>query len=170
MLHWYQWHRWQTFPPFSLALLIPVANLPPVSMIQAANLPPVSTNVSKRNQNIYQIEDFFHLPPASTTPVANLELRISPRIFEKIRNGPYGIIRGLGETDSWKNQKQKISWHCSFKEALDETSNRLIWDFVTWIKTGLCQLIQKGTLTADWKWHRPCLWFLSLSYSRERLA
>jgi hypothetical protein len=33
-------------------------------------------------------------------PLANLELRISPRIFEKIRNGPNGIIRGLGETDS----------------------------------------------------------------------
>ncbi len=32
--------------------------------------------------------------------VVNLELRISPRIFEKIRNGPTGILRGLGETDS----------------------------------------------------------------------
>ncbi len=28
------------------------------------------------------------------------ELRISPLIFEKIKNGPIGIIRGLGETDS----------------------------------------------------------------------
>jgi hypothetical protein len=46
------------------------------------------------------IEDFLHLPPVSLTPVANLELRISPRIFEKIRNGPNGILRGLGETDS----------------------------------------------------------------------
>jgi hypothetical protein len=46
------------------------------------------------------IEDFLHLPPVSTTPVANLELRISPRIFEKIRNDPNGILRGLGETDS----------------------------------------------------------------------
>jgi hypothetical protein len=34
--------------------------------------------------------------------VANLELRISPRIFEKIRNYPKGILRGLGETDSLK--------------------------------------------------------------------
>jgi hypothetical protein len=34
--------------------------------------------------------------------VVHLELRISPRIFEKNRNGPYGILRGLGETDSWK--------------------------------------------------------------------
>ncbi len=36
-------HRRQIFPPVSLVLLIPVANLPPVSMIPAANLPPVST-------------------------------------------------------------------------------------------------------------------------------
>jgi hypothetical protein len=33
------------------------------------------------------------------TPVANLELRISPRIFEKIRNESNGILRGLGDTD-----------------------------------------------------------------------
>jgi hypothetical protein len=58
---------------------------------------------------IFQLENFFHLPPVSLTPVANLELRISPRIFEKIRNGPNGIIRGLGDTDSRKKQKQKIS-------------------------------------------------------------
>jgi hypothetical protein len=31
--------------------------------------------------------------------VVHLELRISRRIFEKIQNGPNGIIRGLGETD-----------------------------------------------------------------------
>ncbi len=37
-----------------------------------------------------------NLPPAS---LANLELRISPRIFEKVRNGSNGVIRGLGETD-----------------------------------------------------------------------
>jgi hypothetical protein len=34
----------------------------------------------------------------SILPTFCLELRISPRIFEKIRNGPKGIIRGLGET------------------------------------------------------------------------
>jgi hypothetical protein len=45
------------------------------------------------------IEDFLHLPPVSLTPVANLKLQISPRIFEKIRNDPNGIFRGLGETD-----------------------------------------------------------------------
>ncbi len=41
--HRYQRHRRQIVTPFSLALLIPVANLPPVSTIPAANLPPVST-------------------------------------------------------------------------------------------------------------------------------
>ncbi len=30
-------------------------------------------------------------------------------------NSPNGILRGLGETDSWKNLKSKISWHCHFK-------------------------------------------------------
>jgi hypothetical protein len=41
-----------------------------------------------------------NLPPVSLIPVVNLELRISPRIFENIRNSPNGILRGLGETDS----------------------------------------------------------------------
>jgi hypothetical protein len=48
------------------------------------------------------IEDFFRLPPVSTTLVVHLELRISLQIFEKIRKGPNGILRGLGETDSRK--------------------------------------------------------------------
>jgi hypothetical protein len=46
------------------------------------------------------IEDFFRLPLVSTTLVVHLELQISPQIFKKIRNGPNGILRGLGETDS----------------------------------------------------------------------
>ncbi len=41
--HRYQRHRRQILPPVSLVLLIPVANLPPVSTIPAANLPSVST-------------------------------------------------------------------------------------------------------------------------------
>jgi hypothetical protein len=47
-----------------------------------------------------------NLPPVSLTPVANLppvvhpDLRISPRIFEKIQNDPNVIIRGLGQGDS----------------------------------------------------------------------
>ena len=43
-----------------------------------------------------------NLPPVLLIPVVNLERRISPRIFEKIRNGPNGILRGPGDTDLWK--------------------------------------------------------------------
>ncbi len=42
---------------------------------------------------IFLIEDFFHLPPVSTTPLVHLELQISPQIFEKICNGCNGILR-----------------------------------------------------------------------------
>jgi hypothetical protein len=68
-----------------------------------------STNQRCPNKiiKIFLLEGFFHLPPVSTTPVANLELRISPRIFEKIRSSPNGIIRSLGETDSRKKPEAK---------------------------------------------------------------
>ncbi len=149
MHHRYQRHRWQIFPPFSLALLIPVANLPPVSTPVAnchlyqrhrrqichrcqrhqwqimatisgcrhlkVNLKAkISIYVNSTTQRcpnkiikIFLLEGFFHLSPVSTTPVANLELRKSPPIFEKIRNGPNGIIRSLGETDSRKKPEAK---------------------------------------------------------------
>jgi hypothetical protein len=61
----------------------------------------------------FLIEEFFQLPLVSNTPVVNLELRISPRIFEKVLNGP-----NVGYTGAWgkliheKNLKLKISWHC----------------------------------------------------------
>ncbi len=38
----------------------------------------------------------------SLTTAINIHSRISPRIFEKIQNGPNGILGGLGDTDSWK--------------------------------------------------------------------
>ncbi len=53
----------------------------------------------------FLIEDFFHLPLVSSTAVVHLELQISLQIFEKIRNSPNGILRGLGETDSWKKSE-----------------------------------------------------------------
>jgi hypothetical protein len=76
-------------------LLIPVANLPPVSLIPVANLPPVS------------LIPVANLPPVSLTPVVHLDLRISPRIFEKIRNGPYGILWGWGELIHKKTRSKK---------------------------------------------------------------
>jgi hypothetical protein len=64
------------------------------------------------------MEDFFHLPPVSTstTLVVHLELQMYQQIFEKIRIGPNGILRGLGEIDSWKCWKSKIPWHCHLKK------------------------------------------------------
>ncbi len=59
-----------------------------------------------------------NLPQVSLIPVVHLDLQISPRIFKKIRNGHNGILWGWGETDSWKNQKHKISSHCPFKQCL----------------------------------------------------
>ncbi len=55
----------------------------------------------------FLIDDFYHLPPVSLTPVANPELRISPQIFEKIQNGLNGLLWGWGETDSWKEPEAK---------------------------------------------------------------
>ena len=56
---------------------------------------------------IFLTEDFFHLPPVAATPVVNLELWISPRIFIKIRNGSNGILRGLGKLIHEKNRSRK---------------------------------------------------------------
>jgi hypothetical protein len=39
--------------------------------------------------------------------VVHLGLRISPRFFEKIQNGPNVILWGWGETDSRKKQEAK---------------------------------------------------------------
>jgi hypothetical protein len=48
--------------------------------------------MSKHIIKTFLIEDFFHLPPVSTTPVLHLELQISPRMFEKIRSDHIGIF------------------------------------------------------------------------------
>jgi hypothetical protein len=42
------------------------------------------------------------LPPVSLIPVVHLDLRLSPRIFEKIPNGPNAMLWGWGEADSSK--------------------------------------------------------------------
>jgi hypothetical protein len=50
-----------------------------------------------------------NLPPVSLTPVVYLDLRISPRIFEKIRNDPnVTVLSGAwGKVVHEKNLKQK---------------------------------------------------------------
>ncbi len=69
--------------------------LPPVTLIVVANFPPVP------------LIPVANLPLVSLIPVVHLHLQISPQIFEKNRNDPNIIFRGLGEVDSWKNLKQK---------------------------------------------------------------
>jgi hypothetical protein len=49
------------------------------------------------------------LPPVSLIPVVHIDLRISPRIFEKILNDPDAMFRAWGKVIREKNLKQKIS-------------------------------------------------------------
>ncbi len=82
----YHWHRWQICHRCQQHKRNWWQNLPQVSLIPVANFPPVSL-----------------------TPVVHLDLRISPRIFEKIRNDTNVIFRGLGEGDLWKKTWSKKS-------------------------------------------------------------
>jgi hypothetical protein len=89
-----------------------VANLPPVLLIPVENchrvidtvenLPPVSTTLAKLGQNLPPVSliPVANLPPVLLIPVVHLDLRLSPRIFEKIQNDYNGILWGWGETDS----------------------------------------------------------------------
>ncbi len=60
------------------------------------------TQVSSQQKKKIIPQNFIHLSLVSLTPVINIHSRLSPRIFEKIRNGPNGILRGPGDTDLWK--------------------------------------------------------------------
>jgi hypothetical protein len=89
IFHWCQRHQWQILPPVSLVLLIPVANLLPVT--PAAYLPPVSKTMAANNGSEY--------------------LRKFSKKFETalmVYSGAWGNL--IHE----KNQKTKISWHCPF--------------------------------------------------------
>ncbi len=113
----------------------PAANLPPVSIAPAANLQIMGTlsdcwhltmntkekiyiNVNFTNQRCpnkiietFLIEDFFHLPPVSMTPVVHLEmwiLYISPRISKKFKTALMVYSEGWGKLSHEKNLKSKI--------------------------------------------------------------
>ncbi len=73
-------------------LLLPL--LPEVRYFWGWSCWPAEIAVEKLSWN-FLIEDFFiYHQLMLTTPVVHLELRISPRIFELIRNGPNGKFRG----------------------------------------------------------------------------
>jgi hypothetical protein len=101
--HRYQRHRWQTMGLISGCRYFKV-NLKAKMYIDVKS---TIQRCPNKIVKIFLIEDFFHLPPVSTTPVGNLELQIFPWIFDKIRNGPTCILRGLGETDSWNKPEPK---------------------------------------------------------------
>jgi hypothetical protein len=82
--------------------LPPAANLPPVSLTPVANCHRCQQHKGNWWQNLPPVSliPVANLPPVSLTPVVHLDLQISLQIFEKIRNDPNVIIRGLGEGDS----------------------------------------------------------------------
>jgi hypothetical protein len=79
-----------------------VANLPPVSTTQGEMVAKFAAGVVDTGGKFAAgaVDTGGNLPPVSLTPVVHLEFGISPRIFEKIRNDPNVIIRGLGEGES----------------------------------------------------------------------
>ncbi len=101
--HQCHWHRWQIMGTISGCRHLKV-NLKAKIYIYVSSTPQRWPN---KIIKIFLIEDFFHLPPVSLTPVANLELWISPRIFKKIWKGLCGILWGWGETDLWKEPEAK---------------------------------------------------------------
>jgi hypothetical protein len=63
-------------------------------------------------------QNFYLFSPVSLTPLINIHSRISPRIFEKIRNGPNGILTDSGARGTLfyeKNLMSKISCQTPFK-------------------------------------------------------
>ncbi len=82
--------------------LTPPKNLSAVSLTPAINFRPfgyflpVSTI---KNLSPVSTTSAINFSPMSFTPAININSRISPRIFEKIQNGPNGIVMWLGDTD-----------------------------------------------------------------------
>ncbi len=103
--HRYQRHRWQIMATISGCRNLKVNLKTKVYIYLNSTTQRCPNKIIK----IFLLQGFFHLPSVSLTPVASLELRISPRIFEKILNGPNGIIRSLGKLIQEKNQNKKIS-------------------------------------------------------------
>jgi hypothetical protein len=91
--------------------LTPAANWPLVSLTPVANLPPVSTTLVKLVAKFATdvVDTGGNLPPVSFIPVVHLDLRISPRIFQKIETVLMGYSGAGGKLTDKKNQKQKIS-------------------------------------------------------------
>jgi hypothetical protein len=89
---------------FIAGIIVTADNWSPMSTI---NLSLVSTTPAI-TENPWQgliagvVDTAEQLFAGVVTQVININTLIFPRIFEKIQNGPNGILGGLGDTDSWK--------------------------------------------------------------------
>ncbi len=107
------WHWWQTIGTISGCRHLKV-NLK-AKFIYMFPLLPKGDQI--KLLNIFLIEDFFHLPPVSLAPLANLELRISPRIFEQIRNCAAHICTLFSpNVNPWESYGSQVYKECSYSK------------------------------------------------------
>jgi hypothetical protein len=66
------------------------------------------------------MEDFFNLPPVSTTPMVHLEPQYLRKFSKKFEMAVTVYSGAWGKLIHEKNQKSKISWHCSFEQTKAE--------------------------------------------------
>ncbi len=152
-----------------------------MSLIPAAILPLLSLIVA-------------NLPLVSLTPVVHLDLRISLRILEKIRNDPNVIFRGLGEGDSWKKSRDTVPLRTILptlpnyqkKEFLQLQLNGCLWDSMNLYDLNIVDSRSKNShnqklwnpwmlklkeftkgmcLSSQKNWLKMCHYVFSLSYS-----
>ncbi len=88
-------------------LLTQPNNLSAVSLTLVNSLSAVSLTPTKNFRlfgyfPVTRITPAINFLPVSLTPLKNIHSQISPRIFEKIQNGPNGILGCLVDTDSCK--------------------------------------------------------------------
>jgi hypothetical protein len=107
------WYCSHYLPPLSLTL---VANLLLVLLTLMANLSPALWHQGYLGQNLPRCHWYWWC----TMTCKYL------RKFEKIQNVPNVIFRGLGEDDSWRKPKAKISWHYPLIMSVAEFSCSLL--------------------------------------------
>ncbi len=97
--HRCQWHRWQIMETISGCLQLKVNLKKKICLYVNSTTQRCPNKIFKT----FLIEDFFHLPLMSTILEVHLELQIYLREFsKKMWNSSNGILRGFGETKSWK--------------------------------------------------------------------
>ncbi len=99
-------------------------------------------------------------PPVLLILVVHLDLRIYPRIFEKIWNGLNEILWGWGETDSWKKPEAKKSRYTvplMFEAIIASNPNKnlVTLSFIERLVYGLTISIRLGVQT----WELPLSFF-----------